>query len=72
MVKPNPISPQHLKIAELAGWEESRYDNLWNNLGLDISTKLFCNHDMFFDTWRQSRFDCHTRERYTFFRIPLF
>jgi len=41
MVKPNPISPQHLKIAELAGWEESRYDNLWNNLGLDISTKLF-------------------------------
>ena len=37
----NPTNPQHLKIAELAGWEESRYDNLWNNFGLDISTKYW-------------------------------
>ena len=41
MVKPNPTNPQHLKIAELAGWEEASYDNLWNNFGLDISTKLW-------------------------------
>jgi hypothetical protein len=41
MVQPNPTNPHHVKIAELAGWEEPYYDNLWNNFGLDSSTKVF-------------------------------
>ena len=41
MVKLDPTNPHHVKIAELAGWEEPYYDNLWNNFGLDISIKLW-------------------------------
>ena len=41
MVKLDPTNPHHVKIAELAGWEEPRYDNLWLNFGLDISIKLW-------------------------------
>ena len=41
MVKLDPTNPHHVKIAELAGWKEPRYDNLWNNFGLDISIKLW-------------------------------